>query len=124
MSGALVSRGSKALADLFLSLFPIFPSSLPISSSSSPSSCSSPFISRPLSNCACRSVEGAEDEKAPSAGAKSLCIPHDQARWGDVSGKKCPNCGKDAKRWTLFGRSCECISSSSVGWGRARRRKS
>lgn len=55
----------------------------------------------------CRSVEGAEDEKAPSAGAKSLCIPHDQARWGEVKGKKCPQCGSDAKRWTLFGRSCE-----------------
>ncbi|CEQ43146.1 SPOSA6832_05048, partial [Sporobolomyces salmonicolor] len=51
------------------------------------------------------SVEGAEDERAPSAGAKSLCIPHDQARFGSIAGKKCPNCGKDAKRWTLFGRS-------------------
>ncbi|KDE08390.1 prolyl-tRNA synthetase [Microbotryum lychnidis-dioicae p1A1 Lamole] len=51
------------------------------------------------------SVEGAEDEKAPSAGAKSLCIPYDQARFGDVKGKKCPQCGEEAKRWTLFGRS-------------------
>ncbi|KAM0787825.1 hypothetical protein ACM66B_003879 [Microbotryomycetes sp. NB124-2] len=46
-----------------------------------------------------------QDDKAPSAGAKSLCIPHDQKRFGDITGKKCPNCGKDAKRWTLFGRS-------------------
>lgn len=59
--------------------------------------------------CADRSVEGVEDEKAPSSGAKSLCIPHDQARWGDIQGKTCPQCGKDAKRWTLFGRSCECV---------------
>ncbi|GAA5887395.1 hypothetical protein JCM5296_007125 [Sporobolomyces johnsonii] len=51
------------------------------------------------------SVEGAEDERAPSAGAKSLCIPHDQARFGSIAGKTCPNCGKAAKRWTLFGRS-------------------
>ncbi|KAK4046086.1 hypothetical protein OIV83_006366 [Microbotryomycetes sp. JL201] len=46
-----------------------------------------------------------QDDKAPSAGAKSLCIPHDQARFGDITGKKCPACGQDAKRWTLFGRS-------------------
>ncbi|GAA5851393.1 hypothetical protein JCM8547_004230 [Rhodosporidiobolus lusitaniae] len=51
------------------------------------------------------SVSGAEDERAPSAGAKSLCIPHDQARFGDVAGKTCPQCGEKAKRWTLFGRS-------------------
>ena len=52
-----------------------------------------------------RSVSGAEDERAPSAGAKSLCIPHDQERFGSVEGKVCPNCGEKAKRWTLFGRS-------------------
>ncbi|KAK4049113.1 ribose-phosphate pyrophosphokinase 1 [Microbotryomycetes sp. JL221] len=51
------------------------------------------------------SQEGEVDEKAPSAGAKSLCIPHDQKRFGDITGKKCPACGSDAKRWTLFGRS-------------------
>ncbi|POY74777.1 putative Proline--tRNA ligase, or putative Glutamate--tRNA ligase [Rhodotorula taiwanensis] len=51
------------------------------------------------------SVSGAEDERAPSAGAKSLCIPHDQERFGSVEGKTCPNCGEKAKRWTLFGRS-------------------
>ncbi|EST10206.1 Anticodon-binding [Kalmanozyma brasiliensis GHG001] len=47
----------------------------------------------------------AEDEKAPSMGAKSLCIPFDQKQFGEVKGKKCPQCGKDAKRWTMFGRS-------------------
>ncbi|THH00052.1 hypothetical protein EW026_g2425 [Hermanssonia centrifuga] len=48
-----------------------------------------------------------QDERAPSAGAKSLCIPFDQSRWTPIEpGKtKCTACGKDAKRWTLFGRS-------------------
>jgi len=60
------------------------------------------------------SVEGAEDERAPSAGAKSLCIPHNQDKFGSIEGKKCPNCGKDAKRWTLFGRSCKFALSFSL----------
>jgi prolyl-tRNA synthetase len=50
----------------------------------------------------------AEDVKAPSAGAKSLCIPHDQARFGEFpegENQKCVQCGEKAKRWTLFGRS-------------------
>ncbi|KAJ7355494.1 hypothetical protein DFH08DRAFT_852579 [Mycena albidolilacea] len=48
-----------------------------------------------------------QDERAPSAGAKSLCIPFDQSRWAPiVAGQtKCAACGKDAKRWTLYGRS-------------------
>jgi len=48
-----------------------------------------------------------QDERAPSAGAKSLAIPFDQSRWDPIiPGKtKCPACGSDAKRWTLFGRS-------------------
>jgi hypothetical protein len=48
------------------------------------------------------------DVKAPSAGAKSLCIPHDQARFGEFpegENQKCVQCGEKAKRWTLFGRS-------------------
>jgi prolyl-tRNA synthetase len=46
------------------------------------------------------------DERSPSAGAKSLCIPFDQARWGELEkGAKCVGCGNDAKRWTMFGRS-------------------
>jgi len=54
----------------------------------------------------CRSSEP-QDERAPSAGAKSLCIPFDQSRWASIEqGKtKCPACNKDAKHWTLFGRS-------------------
>ncbi|KAH9477823.1 Putative proline--tRNA ligase C19C7.06 [Psilocybe cubensis] len=48
-----------------------------------------------------------QDERAPSAGAKSLCIPFDQSKWAPIEpGKtKCTACGKDAKHWTLFGRS-------------------
>jgi len=47
------------------------------------------------------------DERAPSAGAKSLAIPFDQARWDPIvpGQTKCPACGMDAKRWTMFGRS-------------------
>ncbi|KAB5588462.1 Prolyl-tRNA synthetase [Ceratobasidium theobromae] len=46
------------------------------------------------------------DERAPSAGAKSLCIPFDQARWGELEkGAKCVGCGGEAKQWTMFGRS-------------------
>ncbi|TFY68320.1 hypothetical protein EVG20_g3613 [Dentipellis fragilis] len=48
-----------------------------------------------------------QDERAPSAGAKSLAIPFDQDRWSKIVPRqtKCPACGSDAKRWTLFGRS-------------------
>lgn len=48
-----------------------------------------------------------QDERAPSAGAKSLAIPFDQGRWTPIEhGKtKCVGCGQDAKRWTMFGRS-------------------
>ncbi|KXN89153.1 Putative proline--tRNA ligase C19C7.06 [Leucoagaricus sp. SymC.cos] len=56
-----------------------------------------------------RSAKGAEqtDERAPSAGAKSLAIPFDQSRWDPIvpGQTKCPNCGQDAKRWAMFGRS-------------------
>ncbi|KDQ10336.1 hypothetical protein BOTBODRAFT_36241 [Botryobasidium botryosum FD-172 SS1] len=56
-----------------------------------------------------RSGRSAEqtDERAPSAGAKSLAIPFDQSRWPEIKKgeTKCPACGKDAKRWTMFGRS-------------------
>ncbi|TFK19812.1 proline-tRNA ligase [Coprinopsis marcescibilis] len=59
-----------------------------------------------------RSARGAagdekEDERAPSAGAKSLCIPFEQDKWPaiEVGKTKCVGCGGDAKRWTLFGRS-------------------
>lgn len=43
------------------------------------------------------------DEKAPSMGAKTLCIPFDQPEL--VEGTKCVGCGKAAKFHTLFGRS-------------------
>ncbi|KAL7009311.1 hypothetical protein EMMF5_000941 [Cystobasidiomycetes sp. EMM_F5] len=50
---------------------------------------------------------GEQDEKAPSAGAKSLCIPFDQERWGVKIDEtvKCTGCGAPAKSMTLFGRS-------------------
>jgi prolyl-tRNA synthetase len=44
------------------------------------------------------------DERAPSMGAKSLCIPFEQPSEG-VTDLKCIQCGKDAKVWGLFGRS-------------------
>ncbi|KAJ1928736.1 hypothetical protein IWQ60_001785 [Tieghemiomyces parasiticus] len=48
-----------------------------------------------------------EDEKAPSMGAKSLCIPFDQPTEPKlVPGEtKCVACGELAKRYALFGRS-------------------
>ncbi|CAE6416686.1 unnamed protein product [Rhizoctonia solani] len=46
------------------------------------------------------------DDRSPSSGAKSLCIPFDQERWGVLEkGTKCVGCGAEAKRWTMFGRS-------------------
>ena len=47
-----------------------------------------------------------EDEKAPSMGAKSLCIPFEQP--GELKeGTKClnPECENNAEKWCLFGRS-------------------
>ena len=48
-----------------------------------------------------------QDEKAPSMGAKSLCIPFEQPD-GIVKGEtKCtnPNCKRLAEKWCMFGRS-------------------
>ncbi|CAO1630882.1 unnamed protein product [Parajaminaea phylloscopi] len=49
--------------------------------------------------------EEPQDARAPSMGAKSLCIPFDQEQFGSIAGLKCPQCSRDAKRWTMFGRS-------------------
>jgi prolyl-tRNA synthetase len=48
----------------------------------------------------------AEDEKAPSMGAKALCIPFDQESHGALP-ELClrPSCGKKATKWIQFGRS-------------------
>jgi len=43
------------------------------------------------------------DEKAPSMGAKSLCIPFEQPTL--KPGQKCVRCGQKAINYTLFGRS-------------------
>ena len=50
---------------------------------------------------------GPQDEKAPSMGAKSLCIPFEQPSGGITEGTKCtnPNCKNKAEKWCLFGRS-------------------
>lgn len=47
------------------------------------------------------------DEKAPSMGAKSLCIPFEQPEEGIAEGTKCtnPGCKRKAEKWCLFGRS-------------------
>lgn len=48
-----------------------------------------------------------QDEKAPSMGAKSLCIPYEQPTGGLAEGTKCtnPKCERKAEKWCLFGRS-------------------
>lgn len=50
-----------------------------------------------------------QDERAPSAGAKSLCIPFDQSPYPAIEAgvTKCLGfgCKNVAKRWTMFGRS-------------------
>ncbi|KAH9814352.1 prolyl-tRNA synthetase [Melampsora americana] len=50
-----------------------------------------------------------QDERAPSAGAKSLCIPFDQSPYPklEIGVTKCIGfgCEKDAKAWAIFGRS-------------------
>ncbi|KAI3337322.1 proline-tRNA ligase-like protein [Xylariaceae sp. AK1471] len=50
--------------------------------------------------------EGAQNEKQPSMGMKSLCIPFDQPE-GLTKETKClnPECSAFAKSWTMFGRS-------------------
>lgn len=48
----------------------------------------------------------AEDAKAPSMGAKSLCIPFDQPEGLEAGVTKCtnPNCTRLAEKWCMFGR--------------------
>jgi prolyl-tRNA synthetase len=53
-----------------------------------------------------KSSDEVQDEKAPSMGAKSLCIPFEQPKDRPITeSTKCVGCGCKAKRWTLFGRS-------------------
>ncbi|ETI21430.1 proline-tRNA ligase [Cladophialophora carrionii CBS 160.54] len=49
----------------------------------------------------------AQDDRAPSMGAKSLCIPFDQPGGIEEGVTKCtnPQCSKLAEKWCLFGRS-------------------
>lgn len=48
-----------------------------------------------------------QDERAPSMGAKSLCIPFDQPAGIEKGVTKCtnPKCSKLAEKWCLYGRS-------------------
>ena len=46
-----------------------------------------------------------QDERAPSMGAKSLCIPFDQTPYPPIASHTCPQCGHTSKEWTMFGRS-------------------
>jgi len=50
-------------------------------------------------------AEGKEDERAPSMGAKSLCIPFDQPASVEGLTCVCKGCTKPALNWVLFGRS-------------------
>eukprot|EP00742_Colponemidia_sp_Colp-10_P011805 GILJ01013180.1.p1 GENE.GILJ01013180.1~~GILJ01013180.1.p1 ORF type:complete len:837 (+),score=181.59 GILJ01013180.1:1-2511(+) len=53
-------------------------------------------------------TEGKEDERAPSMGAKSLCIPYDQPRANEPIENFtciCKGCTKKASKWVLWGRS-------------------
>ena len=47
-----------------------------------------------------------EDAKAPSMGAKSLCIPFEQPEGVTAGETEClnPKCGRKAEKWCLFGR--------------------
>ncbi|KAH6569915.1 hypothetical protein BASA50_005223 [Batrachochytrium salamandrivorans] len=56
---------------------------------------------------ACSATDDNEpvDDKAPSMGAKSLCIPFEQPEGGVKSGAKCFACERDAVSYTLWGRS-------------------
>jgi len=49
----------------------------------------------------------AQDAKAPSMGAKSLCIPFDQPAGIEAGATKClnPHCNRPAQKWCMFGRS-------------------
>ncbi|KAL2429666.1 Bifunctional glutamate/proline-tRNA ligase [Exophiala dermatitidis] len=48
-----------------------------------------------------------QDERAPSMGAKSLCIPFEQPEGIEKGVTKCgnPNCSRTAEAWCMFGRS-------------------
>lgn len=57
----------------------------------------------------------AEDAKAPSMGAKSLCIPFEQPEGLEPGVTKCtnPQCNRLAEKWCMFGRKSSYSSPSS-----------
>lgn len=72
--------------------------------------CNTTECEKEIKKNSARQVNGdePEDEKAPSMGAKSLCIPLEQPSGEDaiIEGTtKCAGCGNLAKVWGLFGRS-------------------
>ncbi|KAJ2864881.1 hypothetical protein GGI22_001620 [Coemansia erecta] len=71
--------------------------------------CERPACEDQIKDRSSRDVQGdePEDEKAPSMGAKSLCLPFKQPTDHPIvpGSTKCVQCGQDAKRYALFGRS-------------------
>lgn len=64
--------------------------------------CEEPECEESIKNRSARASDEAEDARAPSMGAKSLCIPHVQPKKAEG---KCIACDRCAKSYTLFGRS-------------------
>ncbi|KAH9589336.1 Aminoacyl-tRNA synthetase [Trypanosoma melophagium] len=54
---------------------------------------------------AMQSEDGRDDARAPSMGAKTLCIPFQQPEGVEGHTCICKSCNKQAKEWVLFGRS-------------------
>jgi len=70
-------------------------------------SCTTEECEKQIKKDSAGNVEGQEvDEKAPSMGAKTLCIPFEQPE-GIEEGQKCinPKCEEKAVKWVLYGRS-------------------
>jgi hypothetical protein len=70
------------------------------------------MVSKPFSpflvgfQCSCGKLSGAVQKDGLLAGAKSLAIPFEQSAFSKIEPGEtmCGVCGKQAKRWTLFGR--------------------
>lgn len=68
--------------------------------------CGVPECEDDIKDSSARKDDGEEeeqDERAPSMGAKSLCIPYDQPELKD--GQKCVRCDRKAVTYCMFGRS-------------------
>lgn len=59
------------------------------------------------------------DERAPSMGARALCIPHAENKEPLADGTKCIQCGEAAKYMVLWGRSFNhACMSARIAWMR------